>query len=214
MILAIDTATQYAGLALYNQDGIYAEESWQTGRNHTVELMPRLARLFKSAGVTVPELEAIAVSLGPGSFTGLRIGLAAAKGLALPHQLPLIGIPTLDIVAYPLRSAGLPVWAIVQTGRGRILAARYGQVDEPNQPQLTTFKALAAQINEPAWCTGEIDQQGAQILQRGSRQMAQVVSVALRLRRAGYLAELAAARLAAGERVDPDSLEPLYPAPL
>ena len=214
MILAIDTATQYAGLALYNQDGIYAEESWQAGRNHTVELMPRLARLFQSANVTVPELEAIAVSLGPGSFTGLRIGLAAAKGLALPHQLPLVGIPTLDTVAYPLLSTGLPVWAIVQAGRGRILAARYYQDDEPEQPQLTTFKALAAQINEPAWCTGEIDQQAVQVLQRGSHQKAQVVSVAMRLRRAGYLAELAAARLAAGERVDPDSLEPIYPAPL
>lgn len=218
MILAIDTATQYAGLALYSQDGVYAEESWHTGRNHTVELMPRLARLFKSAGLTVPELEAVAVSLGPGSFTGLRIGLAAAKGLALPHQLPLIGIPTLDTAAYPLRDSDLPVWAIVQAGRGRILAARYGQVDGQwrnlLQPQLTSFKALAAQINEPAWCTGEIDQQGAQILQRGSRRTAQVVSVAMRLRRAGYLAELAAARLAAGERVDPDSLEPIYPAPL
>ncbi len=218
MILAIDTATQSAGLALYNQDGIYAEETWQAGRNHTVELMARLAHLLKSARVTIPELEAIAVSLGPGSFTGLRIGLAAAKGLALPHHLPIVGIPTLDTVAYPLRNAGLPVWAIAQAGRGRILAARYGQVDGQwqlvEQPQLTTFKALAAQIKEPAWCTGEIDHHSAQILERGSHQKAQVVSAAMRLRRAGYLAELAAARLASGEPVDPDSLEPIYPAPL
>ena len=79
---------------------------------------------------------------------------------------------------------------------------------------MTTFKALAAQIKEPAWCTGEIDQQGAQILQRGSHQQASVVSPASRLRRAGYLAELAAARLEVGYQADPDTLEPIYPSKL
>ena len=108
MILAIDTATQYAGLALYNQDGIYTEESWYAGRNHTVELMPRIIRILKLANLKVAALTALAVSLGPGSFTGLRIGLATAKGLALPHKLPVVGVPTLDIVAYPFQDRTLP----------------------------------------------------------------------------------------------------------
>jgi tRNA threonylcarbamoyladenosine biosynthesis protein TsaB len=218
MILAIDTATQYAGLALYNQDGICAEEAWHAGRNHTIELMPRLVRILKMANLNVPDLTAVAVSLGPGSFTGLRIGLAAAKGMALPHKLPLVGVPTLEVVAYPLRDRGLPVWAIIQAGRGRILAACYTQVDEHWQPldgpHLTNFETLAPQIDTPALCIGEIDEQSTQILRRGSGQKAQIVSTATRLRRAGYLAEIAAARLKAGYQDDPDTLAPIYPAPL
>jgi tRNA threonylcarbamoyladenosine biosynthesis protein TsaB len=214
MILAIDTATQYASLALYNSNGVYAEEAWYSGRNHTVELMSRIVRMLKSAGLQVADLTALAVSLGPGSFTGLRIGLAVAKGMALPHKLPVIGVPTLEIVAYPLQSSHLPVWAIAQAGRDRILTACYAQVDgqwQPlDEPGLTNFEALAKTIDQPALCTGEIDEQATQILRRGSRQKAKVVSPATRLRRASYLAEIAAARLADGYQDDPDALVPIY----
>ncbi|MBE7550858.1 MAG: tRNA (adenosine(37)-N6)-threonylcarbamoyltransferase complex dimerization subunit type 1 TsaB [Anaerolineales bacterium] len=214
MILAIDTATQYASLALYNQDGVLAEESWFADRNHTVEVMPRLTRMLKLANLKVADLTALAVSLGPGSFTGVRIGLAVAKGLALPYKLPVIGVSTLEIAAYPLRSSTLPVWAIVQAGRGRIIAACYGQSEQEWQllvePHLTTFENLAHQINKPALCTGEIDAQAAHLLQRGSDQKAALDSPAARLRRASYLAEIAAQRLEAGDQDDPDALTPIY----
>jgi tRNA threonylcarbamoyladenosine biosynthesis protein TsaB len=214
MILAIDTATQYASLALYHQDGIYAEETWFAGRNHTTEVAPRITRMIKLADLKVADLTALAVSLGPGSFTGVRIGLAIAKGLALPHKLPVIGVSTLEMAAYPWRANALPVWAVVQAGRGRIIAACYSEVDSHWQllvePHLTTFESLAQQINKPALCTGEIDDQAAQILERDSHQKAGVVSPATRLRRAGYLAEIAVQRLEAGDQDDPDALVPIY----
>lgn len=218
MILAIDTATQYAGLALYNDDGVYAEEAWFAGRNHTIELMPRVARMLKSAGLTVPKLTAIAVSLGPGSFTGLRIGLAAAKGMALPHKLPVIGVPTLEFVAYPLKDRKLPVWAIAKAGRGRILAACYGIKENEwqllTEPYLTTVESLAQHIDSPALCIGEIDRNAADFLQKNTHHPADIVSPAARTRRAGYLAEIAAARLAANEQDDPDALVPIYTSSL
>jgi tRNA threonylcarbamoyladenosine biosynthesis protein TsaB len=162
----------------------------------------------------VADLTALAVSLGPGSFTGVRIGLAVAKGLALPYKLPVIGVSTLEMAAYPLRANNLPVWAVVQAGRGRIIAACYSQVEAEWQlmvePHLTTFETLVQQINKPALCTGEIDYQAAQILERDSHQKAVVVSPATRLRRAGYLAEIAAQRLEAGDQDDPDALVPIY----
>ena len=215
MILAIDTATQYAGLALYNQDGICAEEAWYAGQNHTIELMPRIVRMLQSANLNVPDLTALAVSLGPGSFTGLRIGLAVAKGMALPHKLAVVGVPTLEIVAYPFQDSNLPVWAIAQAGRGRILAACYGPLKKKRwglliEPNLSTFDALAQTIETQALCVGEIDQEAAKILQQGSQRKAHVVSPAGRLRRSGYLAEIAAARLAANDQDDPDALVPIY----
>jgi len=219
MILAIDTATQYAALALYNQSGLYTEQAWHAGRNHTTELMPRLVRILQAAQIRLPDLTALAVSLGPGSFTGLRIGLAVAKGLALPHEIPLVGVPTLEVTAYPLRHRGLPVWAIAQAGRGRILTACFTRNEEDEwrmltEPQLTTVQSLAGQIKEPALCTGEIDEKGEKTLTRRSHGHARVVSPAGRLRRAGYLAEIAANRLAAGYQPDNAALEPIYPSRL
>jgi tRNA threonylcarbamoyladenosine biosynthesis protein TsaB len=150
MILAIDTATQFAGLALYNEDGIFAEETWYAERNHTTELMPRLSRMLNLAKLEVVHLTALAVSLGPGSFTGLRIGLAIAKGLALPHKLPVVGVPTLEITAYPFRDIKLPVWSVAQAGRGRLLAACFDRQDDRWQaiiaPHLTTIETLAEKI--------------------------------------------------------------------
>ena len=214
MLLAIDTATQYASLALYNQDGVFAEEAWLSGRNHTIELTPRIDRMLKLANLQVAELTALAVSLGPGSFTGLRIGLAVAKGMALPHKLPVVGVPTLDVVVYPFRMRSLPVWAIAQAGRGRILAACYAQVDDAWQsfegPFLTNFADLARQIDGKVLCTGEIDQEAAKTLWRDSHHKANVVSPADRLRRASYLAEIAVARLEDSYQDDPDALVPIY----
>lgn len=214
MILAIDTATQYAGLALYNQDGLLAEEFWFAGRRHTTELAPRIVRMLKLADMTVSELDAIAISVGPGSFTGVRIGLAVAKGLALPHKLPVIGIPTLDIVAYPFRNEGRPVWAIAEAGRGRILAARYSEVDSQWQatiePYITTFEELSQRLDTGAICSGEINQEAAMILDAQAHQQIQLASPANRLRRAGYLAEIAAHRYQNRDYQDAQTLVPIY----
>ena len=214
MILAIDTATLYAGLALYSPNGVYAEEAWYAGRNHTIELMPRIVRMLNTANVKVSQLTALAVTLGPGSFTGLRIGLSVAKGMALPHKLPVVGVPTLEIVAYPLQGNTLPVWAIAGAGRGRIWTACYGTRKKQWQirvePCLTTFEELAQQINEPSLCIGEIDDESSHTLQRVSKNKAQAVSPSTRLRRAGHLAEIGAARLEAGDQDDPDALVPIY----
>ncbi|MDM8519682.1 tRNA (adenosine(37)-N6)-threonylcarbamoyltransferase complex dimerization subunit type 1 TsaB [Anaerolineales bacterium HSG6] len=214
MILAIDTATQYAGLALYTEDGLHAEEAWFAGRRHTTELTPRIVRMLKGAEIQISDLTAIAVSIGPGSFTGVRIGLAIAKGLALPYRLPLIGVPTLDIVAYPFQKDGLPVWAIVQAGRGRILATCYDQVDNVWQvlvePYVTNVEELAPTITKSCLCVGEIDSESASVLEHGSNRRAQIIPPASRLRRAGYLAEIAAERFANHDYQDSKSLAPIY----
>jgi tRNA threonylcarbamoyladenosine biosynthesis protein TsaB len=97
LLLAIDTATRFAGLALYDGETILAESYWLSRHNHSSELMPALVRMLDQQKLTVDSLSAVAVAIGPGSFTGLRIGLSTAKGIAKARNIPILGIPTLDI---------------------------------------------------------------------------------------------------------------------
>jgi len=211
MLLAIDTATEFAGLALYSEDTVWAEEIWHAARNHTVEVMPRLYRMLQNVSLSVARLDGIVVSIGPGSYTGVRIAVALAKGLALPHNLPVIGVPTLEIAAYPHRNQTLPVIAVAQAGRKRILAASYGWVDgkwvQVKSPALTTVSALAQTITDPVLVSGELTASDVVEFNRGKAIVATPVD---RIRRPAVLAELGMARLDSGEQDDLDSLIPVY----
>ena len=89
MLLAVDTSTLWVGLALYDGKSVISEETWLSQNHHSVELAPALASLLGRSGVTGHDLSALAIALGPGSFTSLRIGLAFIKGLALALHLPV-----------------------------------------------------------------------------------------------------------------------------
>ena len=216
MLLAIDTATHMAGLALFDpsRGWVLAEESWISVNRHTVELLPRLDRLLGQQGVTPDALTGLVVSLGPGSFTGLRIGLSVAKGLALARQIPVVGVPTLDVVAQPHMAQALPIWAILQAGRGRICAAQYvrrkGRWGRRGEYLLTTLAELCDQVRDPSLFCGEIDAQAtAEIRQRLGLE-AIVASPAASVRRAAYLAELGWERLARGDTDNAPLLSPIY----
>ena len=216
MLLAIDTATRMAGLALYDHESgrVLGEETWHSVNNHTIELMPRLAHLLEQQGLSPADLSGLAVSLGPGSFTGLRIGLGVVKGLALARKLPLAGIPTLDVIAQPHMAQQLPIWALLEAGRGRYCAGQYacrsGQWYQRGAYQLTTVEALCDQIQEPALLCGEISAQDRELFQQKLGARAAIASPAASLRRAGYLAELAWQRLARGDADDAATLAPIY----
>jgi tRNA threonylcarbamoyladenosine biosynthesis protein TsaB len=101
MLLSLDTATRHSGIALFDGRQLIAELTWLSTDAQTVELMPRVAQLLDWHSLTPADLTALAVSLGPGSYTGLRVAVSAAKGMALAYGLPLLGIPTLDATAFP-----------------------------------------------------------------------------------------------------------------
>ena len=216
MLLAIDTATRMAGLALYDHESgwVLGEETWYSVNNHTVELMPRLVHLLEQQGFSPAELNGLAVSLGPGSFTGLRIGLGVAKGLALARKLPLVGIPTLDVVAQPHMAQQLPIWALLEAGRGRFCAGQYacrsGQWYQRGAYQLTTVDELCDQIKEPALICGEVRDPDREMIHQKLGKTVTIASPAASMRRAGYLAELAWQRLARGDTDDAATLSPIY----
>lgn len=201
MLLALDTATQVLSLALHDGDVLRAEQTWFSPNLHTVQLAPAVRDMLQRADLTAADLTALAVSTGPGSYTGLRIGVALAKGFAAVLKLPLVGVPSLDILAaaQPYFQGGLI--AVAAAGRGRIIAAAYqwrkGRWKGRVEPQLMDWDTLIASIDGAALLTGEIDENGRRaIAEAAARDLPVTLAPAVnRVRRAGYLAEEAWARL-------------------
>jgi tRNA threonylcarbamoyladenosine biosynthesis protein TsaB len=216
MLLAIDTATRMASLALYDEERgwILGEETWHSANNHTVELTPRLVRLLEQQGVAPVDLTGVVVSRGPGSFTGLRIGLSVAKGLALPGKLPIIGIPTLDVVAQPHKSQPLPICALIRAGRGRFGVGHYlrhrGRWRRRGPFRLATLAALCEEMKDPTLFCGELDASEVAQIRQQIGPGSEIATPAASLRRAAYLAEMGWARLSRGNFDDPAQLAPIY----
>lgn len=215
MLLAIDTATRSVSLALSDGQNILAESTWQTANHHTVELTPALHDLLARAGVSPSSLTALAVTRGPGSYTGLRIGMSLAKGLALAATppLPIVTIPTLDVTAYAQPHHAHQLCAIAQAGRKRINAGTYRwEKDEgwlaEGDPFITVWSELLERLEGDLQIAGEIDAAGRETLSHAPN--IRIASPAAGLRRASFLAELAHRQLAAGYPADPATAALIY----
>jgi len=214
MLLAIDTSTGIASLALATDNEIISEMTWPCRSNHSVELLPRLEAMLKLARLSPAELGAIVVARGPGSFNGLRVGVSTAKALAFSLKLPLVGVSTLAAAAYSQAGAGLPVCALLPAGREEMAVALFQRRDGAwhviKAEHLATIAALADTINTPTVFCGEFTQDVATELARRLGDNARIATPAACLRRAAYLAELGAAELRAGRAGDAATLQPLY----
>ncbi|MCL4869373.1 MAG: tRNA (adenosine(37)-N6)-threonylcarbamoyltransferase complex dimerization subunit type 1 TsaB [Anaerolineae bacterium] len=218
MLLAIDTATSWTGLALHDGEAVLVEWGWRARNTQTVALAPAIQQMLSQAAATPADLQAVAVALGPGSYTGLRVGMGLAKGIALANQVPLVGIPTLAILAAAFGELPGRLLLVAEAGRTRISAAlyqwqkRHGWQNR-QQPFNTTWDELltqlAAQADSPIYFAGEIEPGAAKIIRNRSRQF-HLVAAASHPRRAGYLAELGWQRLRKNQPDDPASLIPLY----
>ncbi len=214
MLLAIDTTTRFSGIALYDAGGLRMEQLWETGDNHTVELVPYIARACEAQGLVPAGLQAVAAALGPGSFTGVRVGLSVAKGIALALRIPVLGVSSLDATAYAHRRDPLPVCALVSAGRSRWCVGFYdtvgGRWNRRGDYVLADAGHLAGLLERPTLVCGELSVELRATLKASAADRAILASEASAVRRAGFLAELAWERLERGERDDPASLAPIY----
>jgi len=215
MLLAIDTATRWASLALLNNTGLIAETNWRCLGNHTVEVLPTIAQMMKRAQAQPADIKAIAVAKGPGSFTGLRIGMSIAKGLCLALNVPIIAIPTLDIIAYAVGDPGGLVYAVLELGRNRICVSAYQFADGLPVQQGDALYVASSEwqvvATEPVLLIGEISTNLAErLLKQPDADNISISSLAASIRRAGYLAELAWQRLEKGQVDDLDTTSPTY----
>lgn len=213
MLLAVDTSTQWMGLALFDGAQVAGEVIWQTHNHHTIELAPAIADLFKRCGVSPSALQAVGVALGPGSFTSLRVGLALVKGLALALNLAVVGVPTLDILAASQPLSDLSMAAVLQAGRGRLAVGWYSPVfktwQRQSEAKIYTLEDLSKQIHKPTLVCGELSAAERQVLAR-KRKNVILASPAQSLRRPSYLAELAWQAWQKGRSDEVISLAPIY----
>ncbi len=215
-LLAIDTATDWASVAIVDPDGVLAERSWRSRRRHTVEVAPAVSDLLSLCGLATKDLAAIAVAIGPGSYTGLRIGLALAKGLALASGLRIVPVPTLDVLAAPWSppcvARRVPLWAVIAAGRQRLLAARYpphaAKWPDPASSVSMTVDELVGCVRPREWVVGELDGEARAAFERVGLH---VLPATASVRRAGWLGRLALERIEKGGMVPPDEVVPVYP---
>ena len=213
MELAIDTSSDFASIALSHEGELMTELTWHSGKNHTVELVPNIARILNQLNIPFKSLSAIFVAKGPGSFNGLRVGISTAKGLAFALNIPLIGISTLEIEAYPFAFTKLPLYPIHNAGRDEIATALYRQDDDWHcleKERITTASTLCQQIKGEALFCGEIPSAIIKQLQQRLSNRAIIPDPVARLRHASYLALLGWKRVCSNNQDDPASLQPLY----
>jgi tRNA threonylcarbamoyl adenosine modification protein YeaZ len=211
MLLAIDTSTESASLALVQDSQALAEATWRCGQNHSVELLPRLASLLNEAKVELQSIDCVMVAKGPGSFNGLRVGLSTAKGLAFSLDIPIIGISSLELEAYQHAESDLPICPIFNAGRGEIATALYQNKQGWRQlaeEHITTVEALDSEIKGKTLFCGEYLPLIASRLKDRLGQRAVIAPD--QPRRASLMAELAKERFEAGDYDQPATLQPLY----
>lgn len=194
-LLAIDTSTEQAGIALSTAEGAFVH-SWPASRAQTTTVLPELDLMVSEAEMQPTDIAGLVVATGPGTFTGLRVGLAIAKGIVAARQVPLVGIPTLDIVfaQYPNQH----FIAMLPAGRGRVVWQQQGAL--PVNASMAEFIEAAANMR----VVGDLNPDQAEMLRAAN------IEVEVIPRDPAVLLKLGAARLAVGDTDDPATLEPTY----
>ncbi len=213
MLLAVDTSTAQVGLALYDGAQVISESAWRSNQHHTVELAPAVAEILARSGIMMEDITVLGVAIGPGSFTSLRVGLSLVKGLALARNLPLIGIPTLDIYAAAQPASRLPLLTAIQAGRRRLAVGLYKSTKNGWQAKgparVVDVNGLISEIQSPTIVCGEFTAEDRHQLDKEEANV-KLVSPAGSVRRPSVLAELAWKRWQKGEVDDDATLAPIY----
>lgn len=215
IILGVETATQQVGCALGGQEGVLSSFHAARGKLHAEILVPGIEFVCQQARIEVKEISCVAVDLGPGLYTGLRVGIATAKAMAIALRVPMLGFSSLDLLAYPVRWSNRLIVPVVDAKRGEIFSASYRQVSGGVQ-RLDDFR------------TGRADELAADLMARkeaallvgdGALRYAaefeniddvEIATVGNAYPSAAALVELAQPKALREEFVQPSELEPMY----
>ena len=217
LILAIETATGCGSVSLTLGD-LESETTIQLtdgdyDDNHSRRLLGSVDWIMKGAGVEWADVDGVAVSLGPGSFTGLRIGMAAAKGIVFTTKVPFLGVQTLDAISLSCPVIDRPLWCLLDARKQEVYAACY-QPDNNGRPEriipaeVIRPEMLADRIKEPVILAGPGVDEYYDLF--ATIESVQLVPAALSSPRAARVGFLAAEQMAAGKTMNPATAAPLY----
>ena len=215
LILGIETATARVGCAIGGHEGVLALFEVTRGRRHAEVLAPAIEAALERAAIGINEIGCVAVDVGPGLFTGLRVGIATAKSLAHALRVPVIGIPSLDLLAFPLRHSRRGIVAVIDARRGEVYSARYravpGGVQRLVEPSVGSADDVAADLDasgDEVLLVGDGALRYREVL--GKVKRAELADPWLAYPSAAPLVQLAHARALREEWVNHWELEPLY----
>ena len=220
LVLALDTATQAGGAALAEDGKLIGEVMLASSATHSRRLLGVVEFLLQGAGRGKEDLDGLSVTMGPGYFTGLRIGLATAQGLALGLEVPVAAISTLRLLAASLPRPGITVWAVMDARRGLVYAAPFkwegggggggGGLKRLAEDAAMTPQRLHEEIKGPALLIGDGARVYADELAGPGRELAPDWTA---LPRPGLLALLGFERIQAGQGLKPEEVKPRYCRP-
>ncbi|MDD4236969.1 MAG: tRNA (adenosine(37)-N6)-threonylcarbamoyltransferase complex dimerization subunit type 1 TsaB [Desulfotomaculaceae bacterium] len=216
-VLGIESATPVASVAVAGQGGILAERMVLNRRTHSVNLLPMLKAVLEESEIDRRKLIGIAVSGGPGSFTGLRIGMSTAKALAWVWGLPVVGISTLASLAHPLTGGGGLVCPILNARKNEVYTAIYDCQSEVvnclQEPMaigpLQLAEILLGYMRPVTFLGDGVPVYGSQ-LRDALGSIARLAPLAASFPRGAAVAELGLAALQEGRGIDPSALLPEY----
>jgi tRNA threonylcarbamoyladenosine biosynthesis protein TsaB len=213
LILGIETATQQVGVAIGGHEGVIASFEVARGRRHAEILTPAIEFVCRQAEIDVGEIGCIAVDVGPGLFTGMRVGIAAAKAMALALRVPMIGISSLDLLAFPCRHTDRVVVPVIDARKAEVFWAMYrqvpGGVQQVSAPTVGPVDDLVADMlarSQEVLCVGDGAQRYRDEIVEGYRcEVSAPVHPS-----AGALVQLAHSRALREDWVRPNEVEPVY----
>lgn len=215
MLLAIDTSTRYAGVALVSDEGHITQlMQWYSRQNHTRELIPAINSILERELISFQNVRGIAIAIGPGSFSALRVGLSVAKSLAWANSLPLITATTLEAEAFTYSISEVPVCAILDAGRDQLAWATFDSKDayvkNLEDGAICDIEELFKVINNGVLLCGEGLEKHEETLSNIAPQSIKLATPYIPTHRISALALLCHTRFKSKILKDPSAVQPLY----
>ena len=225
LILAVETSTQTGSIALVEasigKDGsegrekILGETTLSSPETHSARLMPTIDRLLRETSLTIHEVQGIALGLGPGSFTGLRIAVSTVKGLAFALKVPVVGVPTLDALAYNFPYASTLVCPVLDARKKEVYAALFrgngeGQLKKISEDWVLSPEDLCSRVQEKTLFLGNGIEVYGGLFKEKLGSLAVLAPPELSLPRAVNIARLSLSGFKEGQTLNLSSFTPIY----
>ncbi|MGD0320071.1 MAG: tRNA (adenosine(37)-N6)-threonylcarbamoyltransferase complex dimerization subunit type 1 TsaB [Acidimicrobiales bacterium] len=222
LVLAVESATELAGAALADEAGLIATAAISRGRHHVESIAPSVRFVCDRAGISLRAVEGVCVDVGPGLFTGLRVGIATAKALAFALGIPVVPTTSLEVLARALHGTGVAprslIVPVVDAKRGEVFSARFRVADDPDVSAVQVGEDLVSSPEDLAGCLSKLGEpfvlggDGAMRYSETLRELpgARLASAAFVSPPVEVLAAIGVARLGAGLGLDAAAIAPRY----